>query len=73
MTEQNPALVPEPEQPQEKMYIVSGQHAVLDHQPGETFTATLDPEQERNYLEYGHLQLVNTQGEQDTPESSSAT
>lgn len=72
MTEQNPALVPEPEQPQEKTYFVSGQHAVLDHQPGETFTAVLDPEQEKNFLEYGHLQLTGQEGEQDAPATPSA-
>jgi hypothetical protein len=34
---------------------VTGALRVLDHDPGETFTATLSPDQETFYLVGGHL------------------
>jgi hypothetical protein len=36
-------------------YEVTGTQAVHGHQPGETFTADLDPEQERFLIEVGHI------------------
>ncbi len=55
--ELNPALVPEPE-PTElpaATYRVSGTQPVLGHAPGATFTTTLARDQERFYLDGGHL------------------
>lgn len=52
----NPALVPEPPPPPGPCeYRVTGAQRVLDHDPGETFTATLPSEQERFLLDGGHL------------------
>lgn len=53
----NPALVPDPPPPPvEAAYTVTGTQRVLDHDPGETFTATLPPDQEQYYLTGGHLE-----------------
>jgi hypothetical protein len=51
----NPALVPEPVAPSPAEYTVTGAQAVLDHEPGSTFTTTLTPELEAFYLAGGHL------------------
>lgn len=52
----------------EKQYIVVGSQAVMDHNPGETFTAKLTVEQERNFLQYGQLALA--QNKPQTQEAS---
>lgn len=76
MTSENPALIPDPPQPVEKTYKVVGTQAVLDHRPGEEFTATLPFDQEESYLTYGHLAVVEdqvsteTQSQQGTGDAS---
>lgn len=58
MSEPNPAIVPDPVEPEPRQYEVLGQHAVLGHEPGEKFTAALDPEQEERMLARGSLRPV---------------
>lgn len=45
----------------ERTVKVVGPRAVLGHQPGETFTATLTAEQEHIYVSGGHLEVVGGQ------------
>lgn len=59
MSEPNPAIVPDPVEPEPREYEVLGQHAVLGHEPGEKFTAVLDPEQEGRMLARGSLRFVD--------------
>lgn len=44
-----------PEKPTARSYTVVGPRKVLGHEPGETFTATLDPSQEQRLIAAGHL------------------
>lgn len=46
------------EEPREEQYIVTGQHPVLEHRPGEVFTATLPLIQREYFLQYGQLAVV---------------
>jgi len=39
-------------------YLVTGPTAYAGHQPGEEFTATLDPGAERRALERGNIEIV---------------
>ena len=39
-------------------YKVTGPAAFMDHQPGETFEADLDPELEERALERGSIEVV---------------
>jgi len=57
--EPNPAVVHEPAAAElvEKTYMVAGPHEVLDHKPGDTFTALIDPGLEAFLLEVGHLKI----------------
>lgn len=66
MTEQSAAIVPEPEPQQPREYRVIGSLPVFDLQPGETFTAELDPEQEARLIARGSIELV-------VPEPAEAT
>lgn len=61
MTEQpNPAVVPEPPAPEPRTYLVTGTaQSTLGHEPGETFTALLDPVQERHLIAGGAIEIVN--------------
>lgn len=55
----NPALVPSPPPPpSEQTYQVTGTQRTLEHDPGETFTATLDPDQEAALIWGGHIKRV---------------
>jgi len=40
-----------------KTYTVTGNTPYMDHQPGETFEAELDPEQEERALERGAIEV----------------
>lgn len=66
MTDQpNPAVVPDPPQPQERSYTVTGVQGYLDYRPGEQFTATLPFDQEALLLQAGVLKVID---EPDTSE-----
>jgi hypothetical protein len=56
----NPAVVAEPEEPQERTYRVTG-HAqeTLGHQHGETFTALLPADQEAALIAGGAISRVD--------------
>ena len=41
-----------------KIYEVTGPLAYMDYQPGETFEADLDPDQEARALERGAISIV---------------
>jgi len=63
----NPALAPaaDPDaEPRDREYLVSGPQAVLGHQPGEQFTATIPAGQEAFLTEVGHLRRVNPEGKE---------
>lgn len=56
ITGPNPALVPEPEtELGEQEYTVVGPHRVLDHAPGDTFTALIHDPQRALLIESGHI------------------
>lgn len=62
---------PQQEERVERRYIVVGTQPVLEHSPGEVFTATLSAEQEENFLTYGQLALApEAQQPQSQPEAS---
>jgi hypothetical protein len=50
-------------------YRVSGSTAYMDHQPGETFEAELEPGQEQRALERGSIEIVK--GKAKTTEEAS--
>lgn len=69
MTDQpNPAIVPEPEPPKARAYLVTG-HAqeTLGHQYGDTFTALLDPDQEAMLLAAGAIEIHEPAGPDPEP------
>ncbi len=55
----NPIHIPVPPEQSAKEYKVTGETTVLDHAPGETFTALLDPQQEEELVTYGHLEVLS--------------
>lgn len=73
--ERNPALAPEPEPDMlpEKQYKVVAVQSVLEHQPGEIFTAQLFKEQEAFYLTNGHLIEVTQEEETADSEGDNAS
>lgn len=60
MTEHNPALEPEFEEPTPVEYRVPRRcpHEVLGHKPGERFKAVLPPDHEARLIARGQLQRV---------------
>ena len=50
-------VIGEPE-PTEKIYKAKGTAAVLGHEPGEEFTAVLEPGQEARLIQRGSLEVV---------------
>lgn len=70
-------IIPPPEQPV-KQYKVVGESVVFNHNPGETFTAILDPQQEEALVTYGTLEIVSVVSQpevvsvvEDTPKTRS--
>lgn len=55
----NSAVVPDPPQPQERSYAVTGVQGYLDYRPGEQFTATLPFDQEALLLQAGVLKVID--------------
>ena len=64
----DPGLVPTPPDQPIKTYKVVGESVVFNHNPGETFTAILDPQQEEALVEYGALEIVSVVSEPEKEE-----
>jgi hypothetical protein len=68
LRERAQAVEPEPEVRGNTYRVVGPTHEVHGAKPGETFTADLTAEQEAALVEGGHIEPVEAQPSDDTPE-----